>query len=117
MTTARIRIKRVYAEPAADDGLRILVDRLWPRGLTKAAARLDHWAKEIAPSSELRRWYGHDPVKWKEFRSRYFAELDERTEAVGAFRGLIAKGRVTFLSAAKAEKLSHAVALREYLGR
>ena len=77
-TVVEIRIKRVYAEPDAGDGTRILVDRLWPRGLTREAARIDLWTKDVSPSNELRRWYGHDPGKWEEFKRRYFAELAAR---------------------------------------
>ena len=81
---ARIRIKRVYDEPGKEDGRRILVDRLWPRGLTKEKAKIDYWAKDIAPSNDLRKWYGHDPAKWNEFRKRYFAELKQNAESVKA---------------------------------
>ena len=112
-----LRCKRVYDAPAATDGTRILVDRLWPRGLTKARARVDHWVREIAPSTELRRWYGHDPVKWPEFKRRYFAELDARPEGVEALRGLIGKRRATLLFGSKELRLNNATALVEYLQR
>jgi len=113
----RIRIKRVYDPPAASDGKRILVDRLWPRGLSKEAAHIDHWAKDIAPSGELRRWYGHAPEKWDEFKSRYFAELRSQHDALDALHDYIGKERVTFLFGAKEMKLNNAVALKVYMGR
>lgn len=97
------------------DGRRILVDRLWPRGLSKAAARIDHWAKAVAPSTALRRWYGHDPAKWKEFRRRYFAELDANPAGLAELRRHLGKGRVTLLFSSKEERLNNATALREYL--
>lgn len=111
----RIRIKRIYAPPAATDGRRILVDRLWPRGLSKTAARIDHWARAIAPSTALRRWYGHDPAKWKEFRRRYFAELDANPEGVAELRRHLGKGTVTLLYGSREERLNNATALGEYL--
>ncbi len=113
----RLRCKRVYDAPAATDGTRILVDRLWPRGLTKARARVDHWVREIAPSNALRRWYGHDPTKWPEFRRRYFAELDARPDEMGRLRDLIGTGSATFLYGSREPKLNNAAALVEYLQR
>lgn len=110
-----IHIKRVYEAPAADDGQRILVDRLWPRGLTKQQAQIDAWPKEIAPSNELRRWYGHDPEKWDMFRTRYFAELQHRQEQVNALLAQLRNGPVTFLFSSKELRLNNAVALKEYL--
>ncbi|MEJ2034508.1 MAG: DUF488 family protein, partial [Deltaproteobacteria bacterium] len=79
----KIYIKRAYAAPAANDGLRVLVDRIWPRGLKKEEAKIDWWPKEIAPSTELRKWFSHDPEKWNEFENRYFKELDGRQELIG----------------------------------
>jgi len=114
----RIRTKRVYDKPASTDGRRILVDRLWPRGLAKDEARVHHWARSVAPSDELRRWYQHDPDKWDAFRRRYFAELDAKPEAVAELRDAMAEagGRtVTLLFASKEEALNNATALREYL--
>jgi len=112
----RINCKRVYTTPAPEDGLRILVDRLWPRGLSKAQARIGWWAKDIAPSHALRRWYNHDPEKWEAFRQRYFAELDALPEAVAECRARLgAAPAVTFLTASREERLNHAVALRDYL--
>jgi uncharacterized protein YeaO (DUF488 family) len=112
-----IRVRRVYDDASADDGARVLVDRIWPRGLRKDAARLDDWAKDVAPSSELRKWYGHDPAKFDEFRGRYIAELAEpgRREALGRLRGLAAKGPVTLLTATKDVSLSQAEVLADLL--
>jgi len=110
-----ITIKRVY-EPAADsDGARVLVDRVWPRGVTKEKAALDLWLKEIAPSTELRKWFGHDPARWDEFRERYGRELDGNSEAVTRLHGLIAEGPVTLLYGAHDAEHNQAVALLDYL--
>lgn len=110
-----IKIKRVYDRPARLDGRRILVDRLWPRGLSKAAGAIEFWAKDVAPSNELRRWYGHVPEKWPEFKRRYFAELDANSEAVVQFRGQLGQGTVTLLFGSKETRLNNAVALKEYV--
>jgi uncharacterized protein YeaO (DUF488 family) len=112
-----IRLKRAYDPAEEDDGTRILVDRLWPRGLSKDKAAIDRWAKEIAPSSELRRWFGHDPARWEEFQSRYREELraPEAQEELATLRGMARKSRVTLLYAAKAEEMNNAVVLRDYL--
>jgi uncharacterized protein YeaO (DUF488 family) len=110
-----IRVKRAYAPPLRNDGCRVLVDRLWPRGVGKTEARIDEWRREIAPSDELRRWYGHELEKWPEFRRRYFAELAEKEEIVTE---LIDKARgedLTPVFGAKDEELNNAVALKEYL--
>jgi uncharacterized protein YeaO (DUF488 family) len=112
-----LRIKRVYESVAKSDGTRVLVDRVWPRGMTKADAALDLWLKEIAPSTELRKWFGHDPARWAEFRTRYREELDRNGEAVAQVRDLIAKGPVTLLYSAHDAEHNQAVALREYLNR
>lgn len=111
----RIRLKRVYEEPSPDDGYRVLVERLWPRGLSKEAARLDLWAREVAPSTELRKWFDHDVRKWSEFKSRYFAELDVCPEVANLVRECARRERVTFVFAAKEERFNNAVALEEYL--
>ena len=111
----RLMTKRIYDPPAKSDGRRILIDRLWPRGLTKAAARIDHWVREIAPSNELRRWYAHDHAKWPEFRKRYFAELDANPDGVSALKAALGKGPATFLFSSKEERLNNATALVEYL--
>ncbi len=111
----KISIKRVYEKPAKDDGRRILVDRLWPRGLTKDKAKMDFWPKNLAPSTELRQWYGHDPIKWGEFKSRYFAELDKNLETVCELLTYAGRGAVTFLYSSKEQRLNIAVALKECL--
>lgn len=110
-----IRIKRVYEAPEAADGRRILVDRLWPRGLSKEKAKVDIWAKGVAPSTELRRWYGHDPDKWTEFKSRYAAELDANPDQVAELRDEVRKGEVTFVYSSKETDLNNARALKEYI--
>jgi len=110
-----IRIKRVYEEPEEADGCRILVDRLWARGLSKEKTRVDIWIKEIAPSNELRRWYGHDLDKWTEFKARYAAELETMPRQVEALLNNIQAGMVTFLYSSKERQLNNAVALKEYM--
>lgn len=113
------RIKRVYARAEPEDGLRVLVDRLWPRGLSKEKAAVDAWCKEIAPSPELRKWFGHDPARWPEFRSRYMNELEEpeRAAAFERLRGMEAdRNTVTLLFAAREESYNHAALLKELLG-
>ena len=110
-----IRIKRVYEEPAPDDGYRVLIDRLWPRGLKKSQVRFDQWLKEVSPSSELRQWFGHDPEKWAQFKTRYFRELGQQPEAVAKLHKLAAEGTLTLLFGAKAARYSNAAALKEYL--
>ncbi len=112
-----IRLKRVYEPPAKADGVRVLVERLWPRGLTKAAAKIDHWTKDIAPSPALRQWFAHDPEKWTGFRRRYRAELAANKEGVAALRALCAKGTVTFVFAAKDEAQNSAALLKAFLER
>lgn len=108
-------IKRVYDPPSADDGLRVLVDRLWPRGLTKRAARVDLWLKEIAPSDALRKWYAHDPAKWTEFQRRYVEELTHVPEAVETLRAVTRKSRVTLLFSSRELERNNAVALQQLL--
>ena len=116
MRTARtIQVKRAYDPPSHDDGVRVLVDRLWPRGLSKARASIDLWVKEVAPSATLRRWFNHDPQKWAEFRRRYAAELDAKKAAVAALIGAVRRGRVTLLFSAKDPEYNNAVALQAYL--
>lgn len=111
----KIDIKRVYEPPSPEDGRRILVDRLWPRGLTKADAKIDYWAKENSPSNELRKWYKHDPANWEEFKSLYFTELDSLPDAVQSLLDNVLGGKGTFLYSSKEKELNNAVALREYL--
>jgi len=110
-----VRIQRIYEPAAKDDEARVLVDRVWPRGMTKEKAALDLWLKEIAPSTGLRKWFGHDPVRWDEFRKRYGEELDGNREVVARLRGLIAKGPVTLLYSAHDAEHNQAVALLHYL--
>ncbi|MDO5658577.1 MAG: DUF488 family protein [Paracoccus sp. (in: a-proteobacteria)] len=110
-----IAIKRAYAPAEAQDGDRVLVDRLWPRGLSKARAALSLWDKALAPSDGLRHWYDHDPAKWPEFRRRYFAELDANAAAVDALREMAGRGKVTLIYASREERLNNAVALRDYM--
>lgn len=112
----KIRIKRVYEQPGREDGRRILVDRLWPRGLTNMEARVDLWLKDIAPSTELRKWFGHDPKNWEEFKKRYLAELKENTEPVRLLRQELSKGAVTLVYAAKDEEHNQAIVIQENSG-
>lgn len=110
-----ILLKRAYDAPHPDDGIRILVERLWPRGVSREKAALDHWMKDLAPSPELRKWYGHAPDKWPEFQARYRAELDENATGLSELRSICASGRVTFVYAAKDEARNSAAVLRTYL--
>lgn len=112
-----IRVKRVYDPPEDGDGLRILVDRLWPRGLSKESARIDQWLRDVAPSASLRKWFGHDPDKWEQFQRCYFEQLDEVPEGVSKLRSLIRGRTVTLVFAAKNETHNNAVALKRYLQR
>jgi uncharacterized protein YeaO (DUF488 family) len=112
-----IRIKRIYEPAGKDDGARILVDRVWPRGITKVDAALTLWLKDIAPSTELRKWFGHDPERWQEFRTRYGEELDGNGANVALLRDQIAKGPVTLLYGAHDTAHNQAVALLDYLNR
>ena len=111
----KIAIKRVYEQPAEADGTRILIDRLWPRGLSKEKAAVDVWLKEIAPTTQLRKWFNHDPAKWEEFEQRYRAELADNDEAVQRLRQEMQKGDVTLVYAAKDEAHNDAVVLLRYL--
>ena len=113
----RIELKRAYETPLPSDGCRILVERLWPRGLSKADAKIDLWAKQAAPSPELRRWFNHEPDKWVEFKRRYFEELGAREGAVESLLERVQTGRVTFVFASREERFNNAVALKEYLER
>ncbi|WP_107763130.1 DUF488 domain-containing protein [Nitrosospira multiformis] len=110
-----LKLKRVYEPFDKNDGTRILVDRLWPRGMTKAKAGVDIWLKELAPSAELRKWFGHDPDKWTDFKKRYRIELEENDEQLARLREEIKKGAVTLLYGAKDEEHNDAVALAEFL--
>jgi uncharacterized protein YeaO (DUF488 family) len=120
MTRPAIRVKRVYEPPSNDDGVRVLVDGWWPRGLSKAAAAVDLWLKDLGPSRALRLWFNRDPSRWAEFKRRYAAELDalgERSPAVAALAGAVRSGRVTLLFGARDERHNAAVALHAYLTR
>ena len=110
-----IQVKRIYEPRERSDGARILVDRLWPRGVRKEDAAVDLWLKDVAPSDELRRWFGHDPQRWSEFRQKYFEELDERPQPLAMLREYIRKGPVTLLFGARDEEHNNAVALKEFL--
>lgn len=111
-----VQLKRAYDSPSAHDGLRILVDRIWPRGVRKAQARIDLWLKDIAPSTALRQWFGHDPARWSEFRRRYRAELKRQPEAVAQLQALARKGRITLVFGARDERHNQAVVLNDLLG-
>jgi uncharacterized protein YeaO (DUF488 family) len=110
-----IRLKRAYEAPAPDDGTRILIDRLWPRGVKKADAAIDEWMKEIAPSTELRKWFGHDPRRWEEFRRRYQAEIRRHTGECERLRALAQHGRITLVFSARDEAHNDAVVLKDLL--
>ena len=110
-----IRTRRVYLPPSPSDGYRVLVDRLWPRGLRKEEARIDLWLREVAPSDALRRWFGHDPQRWPEFRERYFRELSGRAELLAPLARRARRGRVTLLFGAREERRNNASALQAWL--
>jgi uncharacterized protein YeaO (DUF488 family) len=115
----QVQVRRAYDPPQPDDGLRVLVDRLWPRGLSKERAHLDDWCKEVAPSAELRKWYGHDPDRYAEFARRYRAELDdpEHAAAFAHLRELTGRGRLTLLTATKRSDISEAAVLADLLSK
>jgi uncharacterized protein YeaO (DUF488 family) len=110
-----IRLKRAYERPARTDGLRILVERLWPRGVSKEEAAIDLWLKDVAPSTELRKWYGHDPGKWAEFQKRYRRELSQKGDIVALLKLRTTEGPVTFVYASSDEEHNSALVLRDYL--
>lgn len=112
-----IKLKRVYEKPEKADGIRILVDRLWPRGLTKAKAKLDLWLKEIAPSTELRKWFGHDPKKWRTFCARYRVELKHHADQLEMIKSKAKGGTVTLLYGARDQEHNEAVVLMQFLER
>jgi uncharacterized protein YeaO (DUF488 family) len=112
-----VRLRRAYETPSREDGLRVLVDRLWPRGLSKEGAAIDLWCKELAPSTELRRWFGHDPARWDEFRRRYEEELSRQSSLLDELRQNAAGGRLTLVYAARDETHNQAVVLRDILAR
>jgi uncharacterized protein YeaO (DUF488 family) len=113
--TANLRLKRAYEPADESDGLRVLVDRLWPRGVSKAQARIDCWMKDIAPSAELRTWFGHDPDRWDEFQDRYLAELAGHREQIDELRKRAGRGPVTLVYSARDELHNDAVVLRRFL--
>jgi uncharacterized protein YeaO (DUF488 family) len=110
-----VKLKRVYDPPAPDDGVRILVDRLWPRGMTKEAAALAEWLRDAAPSTTLRKWFAHDPRRWRKFEQRYFSELNGKPEVVARLRELMASKKLTLLYGSRDSQMNNAVALRHYL--
>lgn len=110
-----IKLKRVYEEPSKEDGLRILVERLWPRGLTKERAAVDLWLKDVAPSKELRTWFGHDPTKWEQFCKRYWAELKTKQDLISFLKGKSKETTLTLVYATRDEKHNSAVALKTFL--
>lgn len=115
IAAANVRLKRAYDPPAASDGTRILVDRLWPRGVSKAKAAIDQWDKSIAPSTRLRNWFGHDPARWREFRQRYASEIHGHREQLAALRARAGSGRITLIFAAHDKMHNHAIVLRDVL--
>jgi uncharacterized protein YeaO (DUF488 family) len=114
---AMLKLKRVYEKVSSRDGLRVLVERLWPRGLSKEKAAVDLWLKEVAPSPELRQWFSHDPAKWKEFQKRYWAELKQRKDPVNLLKQKSKQGTVTMVYAARDEEHNAAQALRSFIQR
>ena len=111
----KIQVKRVYDPPDTEDGVRFLVDRLWPRGIKRESLQIEGWLKDAAPSDTLRRWFGHEPAKWKEFRRRYFMELENNRAALRPLLDIARQNNVTLLYSAKNIKYNNAVALKEYL--
>ena len=111
----KIDIRRVYEAPSKSDGKRILIDRLWPRGISKEKAEIHYWAKTISPSTQLRQWYQHDPEKWQDFKKKYFQELNSNPEGMNELRNQIGRGKITLVFSSKEEKLNNATALKEYL--
>lgn len=110
-----IKLKRAYEQPSSNDGVRVLVDRLWPRGISKADAAIDHWVKDVAPSATLRQWFGHDPNRWEEFRRRYGRELRSHQKQLDELRELARHGVVTLVYAARDQAHNDAVVLRDFL--
>ena len=110
-----IPLKRASETSSAEDGVRILVERLWPRGLTKARAAVDLWIKDVAPSPDLRKWFGHDPARWKQFKQRYWNELKNKNDDVDVLRRKAREGKVTFIYAAHDEEHNGALALKEFI--
>jgi uncharacterized protein YeaO (DUF488 family) len=115
VTELDIRLKRAYEPPSKADGTRVLIDRLWPRGVTKAKAAIDHWFRDLAPSTELRKWFGHDPARWVEFRRRYTAKLKQHGEQLDELLQMAAEGPVTLIYGAHDEQHNDAVVLKDVL--
>lgn len=115
ITADNVKLKRAYEPPEAGDGARVLIDRLWPRGVRKVDAAIDQWAKDIAPSTALRKWFGHDPARWQEFRSRYAAEVHAHPEQLDRLRALAREGPITLVYSAHDEVHNDAVVLRDLL--
>ena len=115
ITADNVKLKRAYELSAADDGTRILIDRLWPRGVTKVDAAIDEWVKDIAPSTALRKWFGHDPARWQEFRGRYAVEVHEHPEQLSRLRDLARQGPITLVYSAHDDVRNDAVVLRDFL--
>jgi uncharacterized protein YeaO (DUF488 family) len=115
ISTDNVKLKRAYEPPAADDGTRILIDRLWPRGITKKRAAIDQWMKDISPSTELRKWFGHDPARWDEFRRRYTQEVHKNSDLLNQLRTLARHGPITLVYSAHDEKHNDAVELRKLI--
>ena len=115
ITADNVKLKRAYAPPGSDDGTRVLIDRLWPRGVSKDDAAVDLWLKDLAPSTELRKWFGHDPARWAEFQDRYAEELNQHSEPLGQLRDLARKGPVTLVYSAHDEEHNDAIVLRKLL--
>jgi len=113
----RFQLKRAYEEPTGEDGFRVLVERLWPRGLSKERAALDLWLKEVAPSPELRKWFAHDPTRWEPFRERYWKELEQKKDEIDLLRAKSEEGTVTLVYAARDEAHNGALALKQFFGR
>jgi len=112
-----IAIKRAYDKPSSQDGVRILIDRLWPRGLSKAKLKIDAWPRELTPSTDLRKWYGHEPARFAEFRRRYRGELAEHAKELGALRAMVRGRAATLITATREVDLSHAAVMREIMQR
>src|SRR5207248_10156341 len=110
-----VKLKRAYESPSGEDGTRVLVDRLWPRGVKKSDAGIDHWVKELAPSTELRKWFGHDPARWHEFRERYIVELRQHRDELARLLELARQGPITLVYSAHDEIHNDAVVLRDTL--
>jgi uncharacterized protein YeaO (DUF488 family) len=115
ISTRNVKLKRAYEPPVADDGTRILIDRLWPRGISKERAAIDQWMKDISPSTELRKWFGHDPARWDEFRRRYAQEVHKNNDLLDQLRSLARHGPITLVYSAHDEKHNDAVELRKLI--